>query len=148
VHLCRECADYRNFCVPCKMLVSKAKKSGGKGFATRYDAPKTPHQRVLDDLDVCEDVKKELRRRKSETNGIELFRWLRMRLRRIRARQEAHRPKASDPENGFLNALRGDSTLRAAPWGCPPLRKSGSEAYASSPDLPAKEHDCRKVSSI
>jgi len=120
VRLCQEYADYRNFCVPCKMLVSKIKRPSGKGFATRYDAPKTPYRRVLDDPDVSDETKEELRRRKSEINGIELFHRLKKRLRRIRAKQEAHRSKANDPENGFLIALRGDSALRAAPSGTSP----------------------------
>jgi len=117
VRLCQEYADYRNFCVPCKMLVSKIKKPSGKGFATRYDTPKTPYQRVLDDPDVADDVKDGLRKRKSEINGIELFHRLRKRLRRIRGKQEAYRAKVNDPGNGYLSALRRDSALRAAPSG-------------------------------
>lgn len=117
VRLCHEYADFRNFCVPCKMLVSKIKKPSGKGFATKYDAPKTPYMRVLEDPDVDEAVKAKLRLRKAEINGIDLFHRLRKRLRRIRAKQESSRAMRNTPEEIHLSALREDSALRAAPAG-------------------------------
>lgn len=118
--LCREYSDYRNFCVPCKMLISKIKKPSGKGFATRYDAPKTPYMRVLEDPNVEESVKTALRKRKSEINGIALFHQLKKRLRRIRAKQEAYRAKMSSEPELHLAALRRDSELRSAPTGTSP----------------------------
>lgn len=120
IRLCQEYSDYRNFCVPCKMLVSKIKKPSGKGFATRYDSPRTPYQRVLDDPDVSEETKERLRKRKSEINGIELFHRLTKRLRRIRNKQDAFRAKLNSPMQKTLNALRRDSALRAAPAGTSP----------------------------
>ena len=34
---CEDYSDWRNFCVPYKMLVAKLKRTDGKGFTCRYD---------------------------------------------------------------------------------------------------------------
>ena len=47
--LCDDWSDFRNFFCPCKMLVAKEKRPDGKGYRCRYDAPKTPFQRLLDE---------------------------------------------------------------------------------------------------
>ena len=143
VRLCEEYSDYRNFCVPCKMLVSKIKKPGGKGFATRYDRPKTPYQRVLDDPDVPEDVKSTLRKRKAKINGIELFHRLTKRLRRIRAKQESCRKRRNDPE-AVLNTLRGDSALRAAPSGTSPATGVETGGIDLRPQTPSRQRLLRQ----
>ena len=82
--LCEDYSAYRNFCVPCKMLVAKARRRDGKGFTCRYDKPQTPYARVLADPAAPEDAKDALRRRKARINGIELYHRILKRLRRIR----------------------------------------------------------------
>src|SRR5574344_837359 len=145
VRLCQEYSDYRNFCVPCTMLVSKRKKSRGKGFSKQYDEPKTPFQRVLDDPEVDEETKNRLRKRKSEINGIELFHRLTKRLRRIRARQDAFRAKSNNPEKECLDAIRRDSALRAAPSGTSdsPCFSSGEIDLAIGESV--RKQRCRSV---
>ena len=87
--LCEGYSDYRNFCVPCKMLVAKVKRKDGKGFTCRYDNPQTPYARVLADHTVPQDAKDALVRRKEKINGIELYHRILKRLRRIRRLQTA-----------------------------------------------------------
>ena len=82
--LCEDYSAYRNFCVPCKMLVAKVKREDGKGFTCRYDKPQTPYARVLADPSVPKDAKDALRRRKEKINGIEFYHRILKRLRRIR----------------------------------------------------------------
>ncbi|MBQ5531534.1 MAG: transposase family protein [Kiritimatiellae bacterium] len=86
--LCEDYSGYRNFCVPCKMLVAKTKRKDGKGFSCRYDKPRTPYARVLADPAVPEDAKNALRRRKEKLNCIELYQRILKRLRRIRRMQD------------------------------------------------------------
>ena len=81
--LCEDYSDYRNFCVPCKMLVAKVKRKDGKGFSCRYDRPHTPYARVLSDPSVPHDAKDALMRRKAKINGIELYHRVLKRLRRV-----------------------------------------------------------------
>lgn len=85
--LCEGYSDYRNFCVPCKMLVAKVKRKEGKGFSCRYDKPQTPYARVLSDPSVPQDAKDALMRRKAKINGIELYHRVLKRLRRVRRMQ-------------------------------------------------------------
>ena len=85
-NLCEDYSNYRNFCVPCKMLVAKIKRKEGKGFTCEYDKPQTPYARVLADNAVPQDVKDALIRRKAKINGIELYHRILKRLRRIRRR--------------------------------------------------------------
>ena len=93
--LCEDYSDYRNFCVPCKMLVAKIKLKGSKGFSRQYDKPQTPYARTLADPAVPHDAKDALRRRKEKISGIELYHRILKRLRRIRRLQEA--PMDSSP---------------------------------------------------
>lgn len=51
-------------------------------------------------------LKAELRLRKAEINGIDLFHRLRKRLRRIRAKQESSRARRNTPEEIHLSVLR------------------------------------------
>lgn len=87
--LCEDYSDFRNFCVPCKMLVSKDKRKDAKGFTCRYDNPQTPYARALADSATPQDAKDALIRRKEKINGIELYHRILKRLRRIRRLQEA-----------------------------------------------------------
>lgn len=93
--LCEDYSDYRNFCVPCKMLVAKIKRKDAKGFICRYDKPQTPYARVLADPAAPMDVKEALNRQKAKINGIELYHRILKRLRRIRRLQNL--PNESSP---------------------------------------------------
>ena len=100
--LCEDYSNYRNFCVPCKMLVAKVKRKEGKGFTCEYDKPQTPYARVLADNAVPQDVKDALMRRKAKINGIELYHRILKRLRRIRRMQEASTNSSPDPVSPAL----------------------------------------------
>ena len=101
-NLCEDYSSYRNFCVPCKMLVAKIKRKEGKGFTCEYDKPQTPYARVLADNAVPQDVKDALIRRKAKINGIELYHRILKRLRRIRRRQEASMNSSPVPVSSAL----------------------------------------------
>ena len=45
--ICEYYSDYRNFCVPCKMLVAKIKRKDGKGYTCKYDKSQTPYAKSL-----------------------------------------------------------------------------------------------------
>ena len=71
--ICEYYSDYRNFCVPCKMLVEKIKRKHGKGYTCKYDKPQTQYARALAASEVPQSIKEPLQRRKSKINGIELY---------------------------------------------------------------------------
>ena len=100
--LCEDYSNYRNFCVPCKMLVPKVKRKEGKGFTCEYYKPQTPYARVLADNAVSQDVKDALMRLKAKINGIELYHRILKRLRRIRRMQEASMNSSPDPVSPAL----------------------------------------------
>ena len=96
--ICEYYSDYRNFCVPCKMLVEKIKRKDGKGYTCKYDKPQTPYARVLAAPEVPQSIKEALQRRKSRINGIELYHKALKILHRIRKVQEL--TKGSLPGTG------------------------------------------------
>lgn len=100
--LCEDYSVWRNFCVPCKMLVAKTKRGDSKGFACRYDRPKTPYARVLADPDVPQEAKDALMRRKAKLNGIELYRRILKRLRRVRRLQGTAKDSSPAPVRSAL----------------------------------------------
>ena len=108
VRLCEDYSDYRNFRVPCKMLVAKAKSPDGKGFAARYDSPQTPYRRVMADGDVPQERKDALARRKDAINGIELYLRVLKGLRRIRRMQGEPDGRGAGPT---ATAIRGSVQL-------------------------------------
>lgn len=137
--LCEDYSDYRNFCVPCKMLVAKIKRKDGKGFACRYDKPQTPYARVLADPAVAQDVKDALRRSKAKINGIELYHRILKRLRRIRRIQDAPSDFSPVPVRSAL-----------APCGATPSGTAfapGDGAVATQP-IPMPAQPTREVSSF
>ena len=135
--LCEDYSAYRNFCVPCKMLVAKVKREDGKGFTCRYDKPQTPYARVLADPAVPKDTKDALRRRKERINGIELYHRILKRLRRIRRIQSL--PDESSPVP-VSSALAPDG---ATPSGTALADGDGAEQRKNQPI-----QSFRKVSSF
>ena len=88
IRLCDIWSDYRNFFCPCKMLVSKVKKEDGKGFVCRYDSPKTPYQRVMEEPTVSDEEKARLTARKAGLCALELRHRAMKLLKRICRRQD------------------------------------------------------------
>ena len=72
IELCDIWSDFRNFFCPCKMLISKKKRSDGKGFRCIYDKPRTPFECVLEEGVLDERKRTELIARRNSLNGIEL----------------------------------------------------------------------------
>ena len=85
-----EWSDFRNFFCPCKMLVSKEKRGDGKGYKCKYDSPRTPFQRVVDEHVLSPEQEAALRAYMSGLSGMELYRRVRKRLRKIRRMQESY----------------------------------------------------------
>jgi hypothetical protein len=88
--LCDDWSDFRNFFCPCKMLLAKEKRADGKGFRCRYDAPKTPFQRLLDESILTPDQETALREYRNRLSGMELYRRVRKRLKKIRRLQQEY----------------------------------------------------------
>lgn len=135
--LCEDYSDFRNFCVPCKMLVSKVKRKDAKGFTCRYDNPQTPYARALADSATPQDAKDALIRRKEKINGIELYHRILKRLRRIRRRQEAPMDYSPVPVRSAL------APYGATPSGTAFASGDGAERRHIPPSKPF-----RKVSSF
>ena len=133
--LCEDYSAWRNFCVPCKMLVAKIKRRDSKGFACRYDKPQTPYARVLADPDVPQEAKDALKRRKAKINGIELYHRILKRLRRVRRLQGA--AKDSSPVRSAL-----------APCGATPPGTAFAPGDGGGATSLSGKKTIRKVSSI
>ncbi len=88
--LCDEWSAFRNFFCPCKMLISKEKREDGKGYRCRYDAPRTPFERLLEEGVLTAEQEAALRKQRDRLSGMELYRRVRKRLKKIRRRQEAY----------------------------------------------------------
>ena len=86
---CTEWSDYFNYCRPCIMITQRTKKDKAKGFGKRYDKPRLPAQRVLDEDVSTEARKAAITSRIEKTNGIELYRFVLRRWSRILRRQRA-----------------------------------------------------------
>lgn len=71
------------------MITQRAKKDKAKGFGKRYDKPRLPAQRVLDEDVSTEARKAAITSRIEKTNGIELYRFVLRRWSRILRRQRA-----------------------------------------------------------
>ena len=135
--LCEDYSDYRNFCVPCKMLVAKTKREDGKGFACRYDKPRTPYARALSDPALPEETKDALRRRKAKINGIVLYHRILKRLRRIRRMQGLPRESSPVPVSSAL-----------APGGATPSGPAFASGDGAMQRPGQPSHPFKKVSSI
>ena len=117
IELCDIWSDFRNFFCPCKMLISKKKRSDGKGFRCIYDKPRTPFERVLEEGVLDERKRTELIARRNSLNGIELHHKVVKKLKRIkRLQEEYNRQKAKGRISG-MGVPPPDSPLRGAPPG-------------------------------
>ena len=72
IRLCEEWSDFCNFFRPKKMLIDKVKREDGKGFSCKYDKPKTPYQRLLDEHVLSEKEECALREYRASLHGIDL----------------------------------------------------------------------------
>ena len=117
IRLCEEWSDFCNFFRPKKMLISKVKRDDGKGFTCKYDKPKTPYQRLLDEHVLSEEDEQALRKYRASLHGIELRHGLVKRLHRIIRRQEEYTAAKKQHDRIFLESAAADSSLRDAPSG-------------------------------
>lgn len=72
------------------MIVGKRKRNDEKGYACKYDTPRTPFQRILDEHALSPDRESALRAYRAGLIGMDLYRRVRRRLRKIRRMQEAY----------------------------------------------------------
>ena len=86
---CTEWSEYFNFCRPCVMITQRAKKDKAKGFGKKYDKPRLPAQRVLDEHVASEARSKLIAAKIASTNGIGLYRFILRRWSRILRKQRA-----------------------------------------------------------
>ena len=84
---CTEWSEYFNFCRPCVMITQRAKKDKAKGFGKKYDMPRLPAQRVLDEHVASEAQSASITAKISSTNGIGLYRFILRRWSRILRKQ-------------------------------------------------------------
>ena len=126
VKLCDDWSDFRNFFCPCKMLVSKEKRPDGKGYKCKYDKPRTPYQRVLDEHVLTPEQETALKAYRARLSGMDLYRRVCKRLRKIRRIQAAY-DKAKHA-GGDLSpfAARPALALRATPSGTAGLPREGT----------------------
>ena len=124
--LCDDWSDFRNFFCPCKMLVEKTKRDDGKGYKCKYDKPKTPYQRVLDDNVLTPEQKNSLKAYKARLSGMDLYRRVRKRLRKIRRIQNAYTTNKHAGKDLSPFAARPALALRATPSGTAGLHREGT----------------------
>ena len=89
ISVCTEWSDYFNFCRPCIMITQRAKKDKAKGFGKKYDKPRLPAQRVLDEHVTTESRTAAIAAKIGSTNGIGLYRFILRRWSRILRKQRA-----------------------------------------------------------
>lgn len=105
---CAEWSDYFNYCRPCIMITQRAKKDKSKGFGKRYDKPRLPAQRVLDEHVASAARQTHIKARIEKTNGIELYRFVLRRWSRILRRQ-----RATEKGRGATRAPDDEPTMAA-----------------------------------
>jgi transposase InsO family protein len=102
--LCRDIALYTNLFRPCKKLVSKERKAcKGVKYAKRYDAPRTPLERLSDFLADGDPKRLSLQRQRAALNAITLLKSIRRQLR-VLARELSKPPLgggAPPPKGGL-----------------------------------------------
>lgn len=123
--LCDDWSDFRNFFCPCKMLVAKEKRPDGKGYRCRYDKPKTPYQRVLDEHVLTPEQEAAFKAYKARLSGMELYRKVLKRLRRIRRIQAAYTKAKHAGKDLSPFTARPALALRATPSGTAGLHREG-----------------------
>lgn len=87
IEICELWSDFKNFFCPCKMLIDKVKRDDGKGYRCRYDKPKTPYQRVLDEHVLTSEQETKLATHKAKMTGMELYHKVVKKLNRIKRLQ-------------------------------------------------------------
>ena len=82
--LCADIALYTNLFRPCKKLVFKARKSGkGVNYTKRYDAPRTPLDRLSDFLPATDSNLVFYQQKREHLNSITLLRSIHAQLRKL-----------------------------------------------------------------
>lgn len=127
VKLCDDWSDFRNFFCSCKMLVTKEKRPDGKGYRCKYNNPKTPYQRVLDEHVLTPEQESALKSYRARLSGMELYRKVRKRLRKIRRIQEAYNKAKHAGEDLSSFAAHPALALRATPSGTVGLHREGRD---------------------
>ena len=127
VKLCDDWSDFRNLFCPCKMLVSKEKRPDGKGYKCTYDKPRTPYQRVPDEHVLTPEQEPALKAHRSRLGGMELYRRVCKRLRKIRRIQAAYDKAKHAGGDLFPFAARPALALRATPSGTAGLHREGTQ---------------------
>lgn len=117
IRLCEEWSDFCNFFRPKKMLIDKVKREDGKGFTCKYDKPRTPFQRLLDERVLNQEDEQALKACRDSLHGIELRHRLVNRLKRIVRRQEEYSAAKKRHDRVYLESAAADSSLRDAPSG-------------------------------
>lgn len=130
--LCDDWSDFRNFFCPCKMLISKKKRPDGKGYTCKYDKPKTPYQRVLDEHVLTPEQEDSLRAYKAGLSGLDLYRRVLKRLRKIRRIQAAYAKAKHEGKDLSPFAARPALALRATPSRTAGLHREGTQHAANN----------------
>ena len=108
------------------MLVSKEKRQDGKGYKCTYDKPRTPYQRVLEEHVLTPEQEAVLKAHRSRVSGMELYRRVIKRLRKIRRIQAAYDKAKHAGEDLYPFAARPALALRATPSGTAGLHREGT----------------------
>ena len=132
VKLCDDWSDFRNFFCPCKMLVSKEKRPDGKGYKCKYDKPRTPYQRVLDEHVLTPEHETALKAYRARLSGMDLYRRVCKRLRKIRRIQAAYDKAKHAGADLSPFAARPALALRATPSGTAGLHREGTQHAANN----------------
>ena len=114
------------------MLVSKEKRPDGKGFKCTYDKPRTPCQRVLDEHVLTPEQETALMTQKARLGGMELYRRVVKRLRRIRRMQAAYGKAKHAGEDLSPFAARPALALCDTPSGTAGLHREGTRHTSCS----------------
>ena len=94
------------------MLIDKVKREDGKGFSCKYDKPKAPYQRLLDEHVLSEKEERALREYRASLHGIDLRHRLVKRLHRIIRRQEEYTTARKVHDRICLESAAADSIER------------------------------------
>ena len=108
------------------MLVSKEKRPDGKGYKCKYDKPRTPYLRVLDEHVLTPEQETALKAYKARLSGMDLYRRVCRRLRKIRRIQAAYDKAKHAGEDLSPFAARPALALRATPSGTAGLHREGT----------------------
>lgn len=137
--ICDDWCDFKNFFCPCKMLISKEKRTDGKGYRNKYDKPKTPYQRLLDEHILTAEEEAALKAYKSRLSGIELYYQVQKRLRKIMRIQNAYTQAKHAGKDLSCYAAPPASALRAAPSGTAVRHRVAGSTNRTKPQMSRKD---------